>query len=255
MIRIRNVKGGKGMVDVDLGLEDDRIKLAIKGLDEQMEGGIPTKSVTLICGASGSMKSTIAFNILINRLREKGTKALYLSLEQDRQSLVDHIRSMGMDMTGLEESLLVTDLGKLRESLADGNIAQIDWFGNIINGIQEHRDRLGIEVVALDSLDALTVLADTPNTRNRLFSFFQSLRTMGLTSFIISEMPSDRIQFGSHGVEAFLADGVIHIDLRREGNNVGLYISIVKMRKTKHARKYFPLLMEDDGTFTIVSKG
>jgi len=231
-----------------------RIPMAITGLDELMEGGIPEKFVTLVCGASGSLKSTIALNILINHIKAKGCKALYLSLEQSKDSLLDHITSMGLDLTGTEDKLLMTDLTKLRDNLADGNVANIDWFGNIVNGIQEHKDRLGIEIVVLDSLDALTVLANAENPRNTIFTFFQSLRCMGLTSFIITEMPADRIQFGSHGVEPFLADGVVHVDLRREGNNVGLYIGIAKMRKTKHTRKYFPLLIEN-GAFSIVTKG
>jgi circadian clock protein KaiC len=233
----------------------DRVKMAINGLDELMEGGIPTNFVTLVSGPSGSLKSTITLNILINRIKERGSRALYLSLEQSRDSLIDHIISMGLDIKGTEDKLLITDLTKLRESITDKRVDDIDWFGNIINGIQEHKDRLDIELVALDSLDALTVLSNSQNPRNTIFSFFQALRKMELTTFIIAEMPADKVQFGTYGVEPYLADGIVHVDLRREGNNVGLYIGIAKMRKTKHTRKYFPLLIEENGMFTIVTKG
>jgi len=47
--------------------------------------------------------------------------------------------------------------------------------------------------------------------------------------------------------EDFLADGVIHLDLRREGDNLNLYLAIAKMRKTKCNRKYFPLIFDQNG--------
>ena len=40
------------------------IPLYIKGLDEQLEGGIPPGHVILLGGPAGSMKSTLAFNVL-----------------------------------------------------------------------------------------------------------------------------------------------------------------------------------------------
>ena len=43
-----------------------RVKTYIQGLDEQMSGGVPKGHVVLISGMPGTMKSSVAFNILYN---------------------------------------------------------------------------------------------------------------------------------------------------------------------------------------------
>ena len=75
----------------------NRIKTYIEGLDEQMEGGIPEKHVTLVCGVAGTMKSSICFNIIYNEAL-RGKNSVYITLEQSAQSLVDHITNLGFDL-------------------------------------------------------------------------------------------------------------------------------------------------------------
>ena len=58
---------------------------------------------------------------------------------------------------------------------------------------------------------------------------------------------------GSSNDEDFLADGVIHLDLRREGKSVNLYLAVNKMRKSNHHRGYSPLIFEGGG-FEIVTE-
>ena len=124
-------------------------------------------------------------------------------------------------------------------------------FTIITTQIKNFRTKLGFEILVLDSLAALYALSDLKNPRNDLFLFFENLRELGITIFLISEMGKDG-EFGQHGVEEFLADGIVHLDMVRDGRNVDRFISVVKMRKTKHRMDYFPLLVEDG--FEIVTK-
>jgi KaiC/GvpD/RAD55 family RecA-like ATPase len=231
----------------------ERIQTRIQGLDEQMEGGIPKNFIVLVSGPAGSMKSTITYNILNSYVQAKEGKALYISLEQDRKSLVEHMEKIGIKTEKSTEGLIVSDLTTIRSSMTDKNIGKLDWLSNILAGVEEHRDRFGVDLVAVDSMDGLYALSHMEFPRNRLFKFFHSLRQMGVTAILITETPQHALQYGKYEVEAFLADGIIHVDLAREGRNVGLYVSVVKMRKTEHARKYFPLMMQK-GKLTIVTK-
>ena len=65
-------------------------------------------------------------------------------------------------------------------------------------------------------------------------------------------MPSDRESFSQYGVEDFLADGIIHLNIVRQGNVANLYVNINKLRQTNHDRGFFPLLFED-GHFEIIT--
>jgi len=51
--------------------QGDRVRTFIHGFDEKLGGGIPEGAIVLLTGEPGTMKSTIAFNILYqNALRE-----------------------------------------------------------------------------------------------------------------------------------------------------------------------------------------
>ncbi|GAH61422.1 unnamed protein product, partial [marine sediment metagenome] len=79
------------------------------------------------------------------------------------------------------------------------------------------------------------------------------LRETGITIFLISEMYQGDNRFGKYGVEEFLADAVIHLDLRRERDILERYLGIVKMRYTNHNLQYFPLFYNKD-KFIIYTK-
>ena len=71
-------------------------KLYIKGLDDKMDEGIPEKHIVLLTGTPGTMKSSISYNILFNNAKEKETKCLYLTLEQDKDNFLYHLNKLGM---------------------------------------------------------------------------------------------------------------------------------------------------------------
>src|SRR2546430_14677162 len=78
-----------------------------------MAGGIPKGSVVLLAGAPGTMKSSLAFAALFNNAL-KGRKGLYISLEQSRESLVRHMKGLGMDPEGAHANLSILALGAPR---------------------------------------------------------------------------------------------------------------------------------------------
>ncbi|TLZ91073.1 MAG: KaiC domain-containing protein, partial [Methanobacteriota archaeon] len=58
------------------------VKTHIRGFDQEvLRGGIPQGHVILIRGASGTMKSSLAYYVLYHNALE-GTPGLYVTLEQ-----------------------------------------------------------------------------------------------------------------------------------------------------------------------------
>ena len=233
--------------------ESDRIPTFVKGLDERMEGGIPVGHMVLICGRAGSMKSTLAFNIVWNAAKARNLRSIFISLEVRADSLLRQMRKFGMDITGMDQIMLM-DLSKLRTSKELSiSSTQQDWMPAILRGIAAYRQNFGCDLVVIDSLDALYTLSAIDNPRVKLYHFIEGLRDLGLTALIVSEMRDAENKFGQFGVESFLADGIIHIDLAREGRSVGRFIGIAKMRETNHVQGYFPLIADKTG-FRIVTK-
>lgn len=234
-------------------MDDERIPTYVRGLDERMEGGVPRKFIVIVCGHAGTMKSSFSYSMLYNLAKQQGTKGMYLTLEQSRESLLSHMEKLGFDQEGMDD-LVVIDLAKVRKDVisSDQSGKEIDWVHSVLTAMKSYKDMFGCEVLVMDSLAALYALTTFKNPRGELFHFFEQLRDLDITTFLISEMPTDRNVFGEYGVEDFLSDGIIHLLVERQGNVANLYVSVNKMRKTNHERGYFPLIFESGG-FEIVT--
>jgi len=244
----------------------NRIKTYIEGLDAHMEGGIPENHVTLVCGVAGTMKSSLCFNIIYNEALV-GKNSVYLTLEQSAVSLVEQIENLQYDLKkinlvtvtnlpGLDRQLsqhkdknakgtvFIIDIGVIRK-LVKGAVMSpnANWL-NVIKNIIKKLKTINCSLFVLDSLSALYLLTKFGHPRTELFYFFEFLRNLEITSFLISEMPLSRDRYGEYQVEDFLADGVIKLDLVERQRKVTREITIVKMRGTKMSLDVFTLQYE-----------
>ncbi len=232
----------------------ERIKTYIEGLDPQLQGGIPKGHIVLISGSAGTMKSSLAFNILYNECLS-GKNSLYVSLEQGHSSLLTHMSNLGMDLSKIN-LVVFSDISKLSQSFSSldpekgGNLViadlsairkqvkgvemgpSADWLNVIKNIILKMREKNMIDHFVLDSLSALYVLSQFEHPRTALFHVFEFLRDQGLTSYLISEMPLDRSKYAEFGVEDYLADGIIYLQLTERQRRVTRELTVVKMRAT-----------------------
>ena len=95
-----------------------------------------------------------------------------------------------------------------------------------------------------DSLSALYIHSDFKEPRKKIFFIFETFRDLKITSFFITEMEADSKQYAQFGVEDFLADGVIALDLAERQRKVSREISIVKMRGTKCNQDVYTMEMD-----------
>ena len=230
-----------------------RIKTYIEGLDENLEGGIPQNHIILICGTSGTMKSSVCFNILYNEAL-RGEVGMYLTLEQSSYSLLEHMANMEFDLSkinlvalddiskldeatkklkGKKGGLIIADLSSIRKKVKDTKFSSgSDWLNAIKNLVKKVKDEANCKLCVLDSLSALYVLSQFEEPRTKLFFIFEFLRDLQLTSFLISEMPLDKSKYTEFGVEEYLGDGMIYLQLTERYRKVTREISITKMRAT-----------------------
>lgn len=222
--------------------EPKRIKTYVKGLDENLQRGVPENSVILLAGPPGTMKSSMGFYILYNNVKENDDRAVYISLEESRDSLIGNMSGLGMDWSTVDRKLSILDLGLIRSRMSA--LEDMDWLNVFKMYVKNLKENLDNDFLVIDSLPILETMADFEEPRKDLFNFFEWLRNLEVTTFVIHEMPVDGLVF-SDSSEGFLSDGVIHLELRREDTNMDLFLSVVKMRKTKHSRDYYPLIYED----------
>src|SRR5256885_10732583 len=72
------------------------VKTHIRGFDEDvLRGGIPQGHVVLVRGASGTMKSSLAYYVLYHNALA-GSPGLYVTLEQTAAGLLEHVAGLGL---------------------------------------------------------------------------------------------------------------------------------------------------------------
>jgi len=223
-------------------MEDGRIKTYIDGFDEQLAGGIPKGHLVLICGPPGTMKTTMAYNILFNSAKEDDLHGTYFSLEQGRESLLKQMAGLGMDPDDVGDKVSIVDFGLIRRNLESmDSKSWLDIFKMYAENLKKNTD---YDLLVIDSLPVLEILSSFENPREDLFYFFEWLRQLDVTCIIICEMPANSDSYGEYG-EDFISDGIIHSKMERMNDeNIQRRIRCVKMRGTDHSTDFFTLLVE-----------
>lgn len=223
--------------------QDERVRMFIHGFDERLSGGIPAGSLVLLAGEPGTMKSTIGFNLLYQNALRDGRVGCYISLEQGRENLTRHLNGMSLNPRDVEAKVSLVDLGMIRRNL-DG-MAQKTWTEIFKMYASNLKRSVNYEILVVDSLPVLELIARFENPREDLFQLFEWLRDLKATTIVISEMKPGSEDFGKYG-EEFLADGIIHLKMERvDDANIQRRIRCVKMRGTNHSPNYYTLIFQN----------
>ncbi|MDH4123004.1 MAG: AAA family ATPase [Thermoplasmata archaeon] len=228
-----------------------RMRTYVDGLDERISGGFVKGHVILVAGTPGTMKSSFALNLAYNSAKNDGIKVLYISIEESRDSLLTAMKSLGM--TEIDESkIFIVDIGRLRLEHSDADSGR-DWFRILKEYLKKKVETEGIQLVVLDSLTAVYALTTMENPRQQLFQFFGFLKSLGVTTILISETRlGESNRYGPH-YEEYLTDGTILLKFVDVGEtDVQLRIRIVKIRHSKIYHGDLTLLFKD-GKFTVTT--
>lgn len=232
-----------------------RIKTYVGGYDENLGGGIPEGHAVLLAGAPGTMKSSLAYSMLYNNSKRDDRRTLYITLEQNMHSLVDQMGSLQMERKDVKDTLAILDLATMRIKI--GNLRGETMMNMLKMYVENIRRSFDYDIVVLDSLDALQVLADFEDFQTEYFRLFKWLKGLDVTSILISELPYPNPDAGNHfddlkgDKKSFLADGIIHLTMDQTSPiETQRRIRCVKMRGTEHETGYFALEF-DSGGFSV----
>ena len=219
----------------------------MRSLDEIVGGGIPDGFVVLLNGAPGTMKSSFAYSILYQNALREGRKSAYFTLEQGKDLTLEHMASLGMADERAAPNITTLDMGNIRKNLnyLQGRGTWLELFKMYCNNVMKMDS---VSVLVVDSLDVLETMAKMEDRRAELYFLFEWLRDLGPLTFLISERP---LTFGSGTTppeEAYLADGIINLEMHPTSDLfVQRRLRVVKMRSTKHETGYYALSFEEGG--------
>jgi len=229
--------GSEGAVEVP----SDLVLTGIDGLDELLGGGIPRGHMITVMGSFGTGKTTFALQFLMQGLIN-GEKGIYISLEEDVDSVVANAASFGWDLRRYVKDKHLS-IVKLEPADAKTTVTRIK------SELPEFIKKSGASRVAIDSISLLNMLfSDDAERRGRLFALCQHLRSTRATCLFTAEVKDDNPKSSRDGLVEYVSDGVIGLRFNeRENGEVQLVLQVIKMRRLKHPRSVKPYSITDQG--------
>ena len=217
----------------------------IRGLDEITNGGLPRGRPSLVCGNAGCGKTIVGMEFLVHGALEYGEPGVFVSFEETAEELAHNVASLGYDLADLAaRSLIAVDYVAIeRSEIAE--TGEYDLDGLFIR-LGYAIDSIGAKRVVLDTIEVLFAgLANTGILRAELRRLFRWLKEKGVTAVITGERGDGTLT--RYGLEEYVADCVILLDLRVREQIATRRLRIVKYRGTTHGTDEYPFLIDAQG--------
>ncbi len=218
----------------------DIVSTGIDGLDSMLGGSVPRGHAIAVLGSFGTGKTTFGLQFVHKGLTS-GEKAIFISLEEDVDSVVQDAAAFGWDLQPYlqDETLSVV---KLEPADAKSTVTRIR------SELPSFIKKFGAHRIVVDSVSLLNMMFPDPaERRTHLFDLCQQVRETGATAVYTAESGEGRRSVD--GLVEYVSDGVIL--LRMEENpasrEVQPTIQIAKMRRLKHSRRLKPYSITESG--------
>lgn len=221
------VRSPESAVDEPPDAPDVRVRTGIAGLDEMLGGGLPQASATVIQGGTGTGKTLLGLQFLLEGARN-GEPGIHFALEETANQLRRVARGFGWDLRRLEEQGLFT------LSYVSPVELSTDRF---LHQARLQVKRLGARRVVLDSLTSMSLgVASERRFKELVYAITKHFRAAGVTLNMNMEI-ADLLgsgQLSGHGV-SFAADNVIQLKYVEVDGHLERGISVLKARGVRHA--------------------
>jgi KaiC/GvpD/RAD55 family RecA-like ATPase len=240
----------------------EKTPTGITGLDEMLEGGIPTGYTILVAGGPGTGKSTFAMQFLKNGVDQYGENGVYITLEEKPFDMIRNFENYGWDISKIKIISMIPEKASISQETryvavggekgATTNTVElspkkfsIDLVGDII---RQHVQESNAKRIVIDSLAALSAQLEEPfSIRQEILGLSNLLGSLGCTSLLLTEMPEGQKGISRYGVEEFIAQGVVALYNIRKGSERARGLEILKMRGTKHSQKICMMELSNEG--------
>lgn len=223
-------------------MSDEKILTGIHGLDEMLGGGVPEGQILALMGSCGTGKTTLSLQFIWNGLKT-GQKGVFISLEEDEESIRKNAGAYGWDIQPYLDSGDLT-LVKLEPADAKTTIGRIK--GELPDFIKNN----GVKRVVFDSVSLLSMMFDSEtDQRAGLFTLCNQIKGSKATAILTAEVKDDNPSVSRDGLVEYVADGVVLLRYKEsaDGSDVHLSLRIIKMRRCKHSRRIKPYTITNNG--------
>ncbi|TVR99216.1 MAG: circadian clock protein KaiC [Rhodospirillales bacterium] len=218
-----------------------KVATGIKGFDFIAEGGLPEGRTILVGGSAGSGKTIFASQFLAEGIRQADQNGVFVTFEEHPADIRRNVCTFGWDIAGWEEAGKWRFVDAARDPAQEMQVAGDYDFGALLARIEHAVNTVDAKRVVLDSIGAIFgYFVDSGRVRHELFRIASALRDMKVTAVLTGERTSEYGEVARHGLEEFVADGVIILRNVLEEEKRRRTIEILKFRGTMHRKGEYP---------------
>jgi len=216
-----------------------RLSTGVEGLDGLLSGGFPEGSMVVVGGRPGTGKTLLASEFLYEGAT-RGEASIYVSFAETKDQFLANMERFGLRF------------GKL---MKEGTFSFIDLTALAPEGVPDALDLIVEQVTAAKArrlaIDSFTALAQAfdklIDARIALHVVFgKLLHDLGCTTMVLAEMSFGADKIGL-GMEEYVADGIIVMDVASQKGNPRRTIGVRKMRGTEITLRPSSYEISNDG--------
>lgn len=208
----------------------ERESTGITDLDKMLNGGFMPGDAVLVAGSPGTGKTTLALQYLVNGATQWNEGGVYITFEQLPDQIYRDAGNFGWDLQKLEVA------GKLRVVCTSPNIL-LEQGGESV--LEEPIKEIHARRIVIDSLSHLEMYVPAESLRKELYRLLMYLKTKGLSSLSLWEVPQmigQSFSVTDVGI-SFLVDCIVLLKFVEIDSTMKKALAVIKMRGSDHDKR------------------
>ncbi len=204
-------------------------KTGIPGMDAILGGGIPKGSIVTVSGETGSGKTTLAMQFLVEGAESHDEPGLFISFDEQKARIAENMSMYGWDLFELEREKKVVFI--------EYPMHEVDQFLSNESTVKDLINLLGVKRLVIDPIAPIALTFEDRDKRRMGFAkLIETIRGWGCTVMILSDDSvaiSEGVPGTAYGIED-VCDGFVRLYyLHRKGSRKR-YIEAIKLRGARH---------------------
>ncbi|MDP9190117.1 MAG: circadian clock protein KaiC [Acidobacteriota bacterium] len=170
-------------------MKNTKAPTGIAGLDEMTGGGLPRGRTTLLAGGSGSGKTILALQFLVNGAQQHGEPGIFVAFEETPARIVANAGTFGWKLDELQQGkLYFMDAQPAPDLVQSGTF---DLSG-MLAALGAKAEEMGAKRIVFDALDiVLALLSDSAAQRREIYRLHAWLLAHEMTGIVTLKAGSD----------------------------------------------------------------
>jgi len=215
-----------------------KVTSGVERLDAMLGGGVYRGTSTLISGAPGTAKSTLAAAFAAAACRRK-EPTLYVSLDEAPEQIVRNLASVGINLAAPVSAGILEIIGlRARAGSPEAHVARIR------EAIETH----GAKNLVVDPISALCFGTNDRMAVDAGLQVLDVAKSKGITLVSTSLLADGASLAEQTPIDiSAVADTWLHLSYVSQGGERNRALTVIKSRGTKHSNQVRELILSDSG--------